>query len=169
MKINIFFKFFILVITVPFVLNCGTIMHGTSQEIGISSQPTGADVIVDNKPLGKTPVIADLKRKNNHLIVIKMEGYKPYEINLVKKLSSWVWGNILTSGIFSVGSGLESWAFHLFLCENAVFCESAIGKQTFAQLQHQGQIFGKNGSTRGRNLQEVSRYFWFSENMGCAL
>ena len=45
---------------------CASIMHGTTQDIGISSTPTGAQVAVDNKPLGNTPVVGKLSRKENH-------------------------------------------------------------------------------------------------------
>lgn len=42
------------------VTACATIMHGSSQDIGVSSSPTGAQVSVDNKPLGVTPVVESL-------------------------------------------------------------------------------------------------------------
>src|SRR5205809_8059288 len=45
-------------------LACGSIMHGSAQDVSIASQPTGASVSVDNQPLGTTPVVAKLKRKD---------------------------------------------------------------------------------------------------------
>jgi hypothetical protein len=33
--------------TLPILVACATIMHGTSQQIGVSSSPTGAQVTVD--------------------------------------------------------------------------------------------------------------------------
>src|SRR2546428_4814985 len=48
------------------VSGCATIMHGTTQSIGISSTPTGASVSVDNIAHGQTPVVAPLSRKDNH-------------------------------------------------------------------------------------------------------
>jgi hypothetical protein len=74
---------------------CATILRGTRQGIGIASQPPGAQVIIDNQTYGVTPVAAKLTRKDNHHIVIQLEGYEPYEITLTRQASGWVFGNIL--------------------------------------------------------------------------
>jgi len=81
---------------------CATIMHGTSQDIGISSTPSGASVTIDGKSYGKTPVVADLRRKDNHIIKIEMPGYKPFEATVVRRTSGWVWGNILFGGLIGL-------------------------------------------------------------------
>ncbi|MGH7564422.1 MAG: PEGA domain-containing protein [Gemmatimonadota bacterium] len=84
----------------PIVLTaCATIMQGTSQEIGISSQPTGARVTIDKLDSGTTPLVADLKRKNDHTIRIELDGYQPYELSITKHTSGWVWGNIVFGGL----------------------------------------------------------------------
>ena len=79
--------------------SCATIMLSTEQEVGISSNPAGAKVTNNGLELGKTPLVVDLKRKNNHKIKIELEGYQPYEIPLVRKTSGWVFGNIIFGGI----------------------------------------------------------------------
>src|SRR5713101_5070257 len=71
---------------------CATIMHGSSQEIGIASQPTGAKIRVDNRELGVTPLTAKLSRKDVHTISISMAGYQPYELTTTRHTSGWVWG-----------------------------------------------------------------------------
>jgi hypothetical protein len=81
---------------------CATIMHGSRQEVGISSSPTGARVMVDNRQLGVTPVVAKLSRKNNHIVRIEMDGFQPYETTLTKKVSGWVWGNLVFGGIIGL-------------------------------------------------------------------
>jgi hypothetical protein len=81
------------------VAACATIMQGTSQEIGISSQPSGARVTINNEDRGTTPLVADLKRKNNHNVRIEMPNYQPYEMSITKHTSGWVWGNIVFGGI----------------------------------------------------------------------
>ncbi|MGH7529365.1 MAG: PEGA domain-containing protein [Gemmatimonadales bacterium] len=73
------------------VAACATIMHGTSQEVPISSQPTGASVTVDGNLIGTTPVGAKLSRKSSHRIVLTLEGYQPFEIMTTRKTSGWVW------------------------------------------------------------------------------
>ena len=81
---------------------CCTIIHGTSEDIAISSQPTGAQVAVDNRPFGLTPVTANLSRKDNHTIKITLAGYQPFEMNLGHHVSGWVWGNIIFGGLIGL-------------------------------------------------------------------
>ncbi len=78
---------------------CATIMQGSSQEVSVSSTPTGARVLVDGADAGKTPYVAALKRKDKHVIRIEMEGYEPFEMPLGRGTSGWVWGNIVFGGI----------------------------------------------------------------------
>ncbi|MGH7544087.1 MAG: PEGA domain-containing protein [Gemmatimonadota bacterium] len=78
---------------------CATIMQGTTQEVGISSRPTGAHVTIDKIDSGTTPLVADLKRKKEHTIRIELDGYQPYELSMSKHTSGWVWGNIVFGGI----------------------------------------------------------------------
>ena len=81
---------------------CATIVSSTKQHVGVSSTPTGADVTVDDQLIGKTPVVANLKRKNIHTIKIEMAGYKPYEIILTKKTNPWILGNIIFGGLIGL-------------------------------------------------------------------
>ena len=92
-------SFLILFIAIIISSSCATIMLGTTQEVSISSNPSGAMVTNNGLQLGKTPVLADLKRKGNHNIKIELEGYQPYEVRLARKASGWVFGNIIFGGI----------------------------------------------------------------------
>ena len=84
------------------VTGCASIMHGTSQKIGISSSPTGANVIVDNMPRGTTPVFVDLKRDSEHIVTIQMPGYEKAQLTITKSVSGWVWGNIVFGGLIGL-------------------------------------------------------------------
>ena len=86
----------------PLVAACATIMHGTTQNVGLSSTPTNARVTVDNKPLGNTPVIAKLTRKDNHIVRFELDGYKPFEATLTRGTSGWVWGNLVFGGLIGL-------------------------------------------------------------------
>ncbi len=88
------------------VVACASIMHGGSQDIGISSTPTGAKVAVDNFAGGQTPYIAKLSRKDNHIVKITMDGYAATELTLTKSVSGWVWGNVVFGGIIGLQSML---------------------------------------------------------------
>jgi len=91
-----------LIIASVLLWGCATIMHGTSQKIGISSLPTGAKVSVDNMPLGDTPLFADLKRGDDHIVTIDMEGYQKVQLTITKSVSGWVWGNIVFGGLIGL-------------------------------------------------------------------
>ena len=62
-------------------------MHGTSQDIGISSSPTNASVTVDNSIKAQTPFVANLSRKDNHIIHITADGYAPADLTLTRSAS----------------------------------------------------------------------------------
>ena len=81
---------------------CASLMHGTSQDVGISSSPTGATVTIDNQSPGQTPYIAHLSRKDNHLVKLALPGYAPAELTITRKTSGWVWGNIVFGGLIGL-------------------------------------------------------------------
>ncbi|PYP11342.1 MAG: PEGA domain-containing protein [Gemmatimonadetes bacterium] len=84
------------------VAACATIMHGTSQQVGINSQPAGATVVVDSQTAGTTPVAAKLARKRSHRITVTMPGYQQFEMVTTRKTSGWVWGNIVFGGLIGL-------------------------------------------------------------------
>lgn len=87
------------VAALAFLGACGTIMHGGNQDIGISSSPSGAQVTVDNGPVAKTPYVANLSRKQNHIVHISADGYAPADLTLTNSVSGWVWGNLVFGGL----------------------------------------------------------------------
>jgi len=99
------------VISVFFFQNCATIISGTSQEIPVTSNPSGAKIIVDGKEIGYAPLNLKLKKKRNHIIRIEKEGYNPLEIRIISKL--------LPKGNTSIGNillgGTAGWVLGLFL------------------------------------------------------
>lgn len=84
------------------VTSCATVMHGTRQSIGISSNPGNASIWVDRVYVGNTPLIVDMTRKDNHYVVIDLEGYQPYEAVFTRRLSGWVFGNIIFGGVIGL-------------------------------------------------------------------
>ncbi len=81
---------------------CATIIHGSKQTVGIASNPTKATVTVDGQEFGQTPVNASLSRKDNHIVVINLEGYSPYETTLTRKVDGWIAGNIVIGGLIGL-------------------------------------------------------------------
>jgi PEGA domain len=84
------------------VAGCASIMHGTSQDIGFQSTPTNAKVTVDGLPMGSTPVVAKLSRKDNHIVKMNLDGYQPFEATLTRSTSGWVWGNVVFGGLIGL-------------------------------------------------------------------
>jgi uncharacterized protein YceK len=92
-------RFIALTLVAASLSGCATIMHGGNQPVGISSNPSGAQVFVDNQVVGVTPVTATLARKDHHTVRVEMPGYAPYEMKLTRGMSGWVWGNLVIGGI----------------------------------------------------------------------
>ncbi len=96
-------KFLILAVSLSvLVWSCATIMHGTTQKIGISSSPSGAKVVINNVEYGTTPTFAQLKRGDDHIVKISLEGYQTAELTITKSVSGWVWGNIVFGGLIGL-------------------------------------------------------------------
>ncbi len=85
---------------------CATIIKGTTQGVPISSDPSGADILVDGMLVGTTPTDVELKRKRDHLIVIEKKNYSPKNIAVVKNVGGAVWGNIIAGGL--IGWGVDA-------------------------------------------------------------
>lgn len=81
---------------------CASIMHGPNQTIGVSSSPTSARVSVNGQSFGTTPAMVKLPSKSVHVIKVELDGYLPFEATVTKKLSGWVWGNIVFGGVIGL-------------------------------------------------------------------
>lgn len=92
------FARFIVLSAFLLLTGCGTVMHGTTQNFGIESNPVGAVVTVDGKEMGQTPLSMKLSRKKSHMISISLAGYENFQIVVDKKLSKWAFGDLLLGG-----------------------------------------------------------------------
>ncbi|MCE5194142.1 MAG: PEGA domain-containing protein [Nitrospiraceae bacterium] len=87
---------------------CASIISGSTQEVTFQSQPEGATVSVDGKPLGKTPFTTTLKKKNDQKLTFEKEGYKTETMQLTTHLNPWFFGNIIFGGLLgSTTDGLS--------------------------------------------------------------
>lgn len=78
---------------------CATIIHGSRQQMFLTCEPRVASVYVDGKFIGKTPMNIVLSRGRDHQLKIALDGYKPFETMLTRRLDGWVFGNVLLVGI----------------------------------------------------------------------
>jgi hypothetical protein len=81
------------------LISCATIMTGSSQDINFSSNPAGAQIKINGVSMGSTPMVLKLKSGKEHAVKLELSGYLPYETQITKSVSGWVWGNLLFGGI----------------------------------------------------------------------
>lgn len=94
-------KFYAMAAAVALVIfaGCASIVDGPNQMITIQSLPVGAKVTVDGVDVGVTPLTTNIKRKEGTRITVKLDGYKDVSIDMVTKMNSTFWGNILIGGL----------------------------------------------------------------------
>ncbi|WP_430966574.1 PEGA domain-containing protein [Spongiimicrobium sp. 2-473A-2-J] len=95
---------FKVLITFPMLLfmGCATIISGSRQTIKVASIPSSATVYINEVEVGKTPVERSLKRNQEYQVLIKLDGYQPYETLISKEFNAWYLGNILIGGIIGL-------------------------------------------------------------------
>ena len=103
----------LLVSSVFLFQNCATLTRGTSQKIPITSNPSGAKIIVDGKEMGYTPLQLKLKKKKSYTIKIEKQGYNPLEIRITRKTS----GSLAISVLGNVFFGCLGMVVGLALAE----------------------------------------------------
>ncbi|WP_434035250.1 PEGA domain-containing protein [Formosa sp. 4Alg 33] len=91
-----------LILFVLLLSSCATIISGSRQQVEINSDPNSAIVYINGAEIGKTPVQKNLKRNQDYRIVLKVDGYKPYETRLDKKFNAWYIGNIAFGGLIGL-------------------------------------------------------------------
>ena len=85
---------------------CATIIHGTTQDIGVTTDPAGADLLVDGQQHYKSPAVITMKRKDDHTVEISQEGYKREAVEIKGVLSWSVAGDFLAGG--AIGYGIDA-------------------------------------------------------------
>lgn len=94
-------------LTTVIIIGCGSIMHGTRQEVSFQTAPEGA-VIEVSDAMGvsygscETPCTLDLKRKKEYHVTVTKSGYEPADFIIERKTSGWIWGNILLGGVIGL-------------------------------------------------------------------
>lgn len=78
---------------------CATIISGSTQEVTFQSEPEGATVKVNGRPLGKTPITIQLDKKSDQSLTFELDGYKTISTTLSTSLDPWFWGNIVIGGL----------------------------------------------------------------------
>jgi PEGA domain. len=114
---------------------CATIMNGPNQKVGVISTPSDADVWVDHQYVGRSPIVLQLTRNQNHLIHVELAGFEPQDIVLSRKVSGWVFGNIIIPGTI-IGVAIDAYTGSIY---------RLTPDQVHANLENQQCIYTKRG------------------------
>jgi hypothetical protein len=105
-------------LSVPFVGGCATILRGTHQTVGIRTEPSQAKVTVDGKSY-TTPAKLSLARKTVHQVLLEKPGYRSikFEIDPIWDGIGLV-GNIILPGgsvgiVYDAADGADRNFYHL--------------------------------------------------------
>jgi len=98
--------FAVLILAAAFSQGCATIMHGSTQNVMVTSSPPGATVVVDGGMRFKSPVEINLSRKENHTVELSLDGYQKELVEVRSVTSGAVFGNIVAGGL--VGWAVDS-------------------------------------------------------------
>lgn len=79
--------------------SCATIICGSTQKVSFNSNPSNASIYIDDFEVGKTPFQTKLERRKDHKVVIKLDGFKPYETRLTRTFNAWYLGNVIFGGL----------------------------------------------------------------------
>ncbi len=101
-------------------LGCGSIIHGTHQDVKFTTEPAGATIRLDNGTVLTSPASAELERDEDYVVSISKEGYQTAVVPLNSVLSGWLAGNILFGGIIGGGVDLATGAAYTLTPENVV-------------------------------------------------
>jgi hypothetical protein len=58
------------------------------QNVGVESDPPGAQIYLDGQPAGQTPTTLEVGRDKDHTVFLKRQGYKPELVVLEKHEAS---------------------------------------------------------------------------------
>ena len=81
---------------------CGTIVHGSRQNVKVRSTPSGVTVTTADRQTVTPGELQDLKRDRDHKVFFEKDGLPPWEIMLVSTPSWWLLGNVLLGGLFGL-------------------------------------------------------------------
>ncbi len=73
------------------VSGCATLFKGTYQEVSFNSDPQRADVFVDGKRMGQTPMALNLQTKKDYTIEFRAMGFEPQTYVITNKIGAgWI-------------------------------------------------------------------------------
>lgn len=78
---------------------CATTVNGTTQRIAVDSTPSGAQVYVQGRSAGTTPLTVELERSKDYTLRLVKEGYEETNYPLARQKTRATMGNIWLGGL----------------------------------------------------------------------
>ena len=80
-----------IIAVVLLLTSCATVFSGSTDDVSISSSPSGADVYIDGFPVGKTPLEISLEKGQSYHISVQKDGYETAYATISGKVGAgWV-------------------------------------------------------------------------------
>ena len=98
------------------VTGCASIVDGRRETVSFSSDPPGAQIIINGKTMGVTPASIFLERSDYDKanVIFKKEGYQDQPATIQTSLNMWFWGNVLCGGFIGSSTDAASGAMWKF-------------------------------------------------------
>lgn len=93
---------------------CATIISGSKQTISVNSSVPGAQVSLNNVPLGVTPLVTTIERGQEGVLSVDMPGYTPFHAPVTKKVNGMFFVNIFSGGVFGSSTDYSTGAMYSY-------------------------------------------------------
>ena len=76
---------------------CATLIKGAKQNVDMNSSPVKAQVYIDGKLMGETPLQLKLSVKNDYVVYVRGEGYKTHVCRISNTIGAgWIVLDVIT-------------------------------------------------------------------------
>lgn len=98
---------------------CATLLSGSSDEIGFTSEPPGAEVVIDDVVVGETPTTVEVDRPGleDQQVTVRIDGFEPRTFELQKQFN----GTAVLNIFFWPGFIIDALAGPLFQYDKTAY------------------------------------------------
>jgi hypothetical protein len=91
-----------------FLTGCATLFAPGPDPIPVYSEPAGARVYLDGRPMGATPTIVMVNRKDAGILRIELPGYEPLVLDIDKEFNPPTLLNVFLLGGMVIGFAVDA-------------------------------------------------------------
>jgi len=150
------------IITAGFILitatGCG-IITGTTTKITFDSEPRGAEVLLNNEMVGKTPITVKLKNKTKYDLRIRYPEFQDYSYHFGSRISpdktagKYVGIGAVTGGVIGFGIGIDMESKGGYFSDLAVLAGTLYG--VYVGIVLGGAVCGIDHLAGGRHAKKT--------------